>query len=86
MKSVPTKKLSRTLGVLQGYLPLFIEDYLENGQRIMCSYWEPDLIERAALARGCVVRLSVLGEDHPPVRVEVMTDVAWAKHKIEVTP
>lgn len=44
---------------------------VERTERSFVSWWEPDELDRAALARDGVIRLEVFGSGHPPVVVGV---------------
>lgn len=44
---------------------------VERTERSFVSWWRPDELDRAALARDGVVRLEVFGDGHPPVAVGV---------------
>jgi hypothetical protein len=41
------------------------------GDGFISSYWKPNAEELAMLAAGFPIKLSILGERHPPVAVEV---------------
>lgn len=69
---------TRTLGEAQGYIGLPIRDELvldsATGQPVnqMSSVWQPSAEEVQQLLNGGQIRLSVFGDTHPPVRLEVV--------------
>lgn len=65
---------TRVLGVSQGYRGLPIVDTLFGDAPAMISEWLPSADERAAIAGGKSIFLSVLGTQHPPVLLEVGSD------------
>jgi len=69
MNNVKTPFTTRTLGVSQGYLPLHITD----GQNppTMLSFWQPNKEELELLNAGHGIILSIMGNSHPPVMLEV---------------
>lgn len=68
---------TRVLGKSQGYLGLPIRDEMVactvNGPETpaMVTAWFPTPAELAALLAGAPVHLRILGNQHPPVAVEV---------------
>lgn len=42
-----------------------------NGVPAVFSYWQPSAEERAAIASGALIRLSAMGNTHPPVAIGV---------------
>ena len=42
-----------------------------GGDGFISSYWKPTAEELAMLAAGFPIKLSILGDRHPPVAVEV---------------
>lgn len=70
---------TRVLGAPEGWDPkrdgecgaLHVKDNRVNDVRFMQSEWEPTPEERAAIAAGANVRLTVWGITHPPVALEV---------------
>lgn len=48
-------------------LPIRLEYIM--GQRVATSTWQPDEEERARLAAGAPVKLSIYGEIHPPLLI-----------------
>lgn len=63
---------TRVLGKCQGYIGLPVRDIETNGRNVMETAWEPTPAELALLNAGGTVRLYVLGEEHPPVKIEVL--------------
>ncbi len=67
---------TRIIGRSQGYLGLPLRDVLENcavngcGTPAMQSAWFPTPAEIEAIKAGAPVILTVLGVNHPPVRLE----------------
>lgn len=68
---------TRTLGEKQGFLPLHVRD-VETGDpaitgtvNAMQTIWEPTPAELSQLIKGGFVLLTILGDAHPPVKVEV---------------
>ena len=55
---------------LDGVSRLIIRDDEINGTNHMTSLWEPTPRELATLLAGGSVRLTIVGDDHPPVIVE----------------
>ncbi|SFI59810.1 hypothetical protein [Albimonas pacifica] len=53
------------------FTALAIRDENVGGFNQMTSLWEPSPAERAALAAGGAVRLTILGSVHPPVMLAV---------------
>lgn len=51
------------------YYALAIRDQVINGVNHMTSVWEPTPKELKQLLEGGAVRLTILGEGHPPVMV-----------------
>lgn len=43
----------------------------EDGTPAVWSFWRPSEAEKAAIAAGATVRLSAIGQTHPPVHVGV---------------
>jgi hypothetical protein len=50
----------------------FMEDDPAIDTPVLRSVWEPDAVERKAIANGANVRLTVLGSTHPPVSMAVV--------------
>lgn len=50
-------------------LPIVLEER-ENGDPVLTSYWQPSPEERAEIAAGGLIKLSVLGLNHPPVWID----------------
>ncbi|WP_138469511.1 hypothetical protein [Poseidonocella sp. HB161398] len=73
MNPHPLSNATRVLATAQPeYQPLQIHDHpLGDGDNLMVSLWQPSAEERAAIAAGAPVRLSILGTVHPPVLIEV---------------
>lgn len=76
MEIIKIDGATRTLGESQGYIGLPLRDTLVNctvggeGTPAMQSAWRPSADEVAALLRGGVIVLTVLGTSHPPVMLE----------------
>lgn len=51
------------------YYALAISDEVIDGVNHMTSVWEPTPKELADLASGGAVRLTILGQGHPPVHI-----------------
>lgn len=52
--------------------PLYITRVrFTNGTPAVWSYWQPSQAERALIAAGAPVRLSILGNTHPPLHISV---------------
>lgn len=83
------KNATKALGKSQGYRELPIrEDFVHdvvNGEKtpVMITAWIPTAVELKLLNEGMPVQLHILGIAHPPVRVEVGTEVVEA-HENEV--
>lgn len=63
--------VTRTLGKQQGYKGLPIKDVIIDGTPFMLSVWEPSPEEIQRIKAGAKIILSVLGTQHPPVKVDV---------------
>jgi len=62
---------TRTLAETQDeYIKLAIRDDVIDGVNHMTSLWEPTPAELKVLIEGGSVRLTILGNAHPPVLVE----------------
>lgn len=68
------KGATRVLGESQGYRGLPIVDTMFGDDPAMVSEWVPSADERAAIAGGKSIFLSILGTQHPPVLIEVDDD------------
>lgn len=67
MKPIKHKKTTRELKhTLDECITLPVVDC--NG--VMVSYWQPSFWDRVKILFGQPVRLSVMGEQHPPVAVD----------------
>ena len=64
---------TRVIGKSQGFLGLPIRDQIDplTGMPEMISAWEPTPDELRRLNQGDSVQLAVLGNGHPPVKIEV---------------
>lgn len=66
---------TRTLGKTQGFigLPIRDEKVIMNGHvvNVMESMWEPTPAELELLKQGGKVMLTLMGDQHPPVRLDV---------------
>lgn len=70
MRPIDSPHANLTLGPPEGMddcEPLRVQ----RTERSFVSWWQPDELDRAALARDGVVRLEVFGDGHPPVCVGV---------------
>lgn len=74
MRIAHIKGATRVLGESQGYRGLPIVDVMFGDSPAMVSEWSPSDDERAGIAAGKNVYLSVLGTGHPPVLLEVDSD------------
>lgn len=69
---------TRVIGEEQGYKGLPLRDEIGNdpicgpGTPRMLSHWMPSAAELELLNAGGTIQLSVLGEVHPPVLIEVV--------------
>ena len=75
MKNVKTAYTTRTVGEAQGYLPLHIMDAAENGNNHMVTFWKPTAEELKLLNDGRFIALTVLGNGHPPVMIDVLLSI-----------
>jgi len=75
MKNIKTDSTTRTLGVEQGYLPLYVTDTFvdHDGSKypVMETRWALSEEEFYRLKNSGEIRLFVLGTVHPPVKIEV---------------
>lgn len=62
---------TRELGKSQGYLVLPVRDEVVDGVPYMVTAWEPTPEELKLLNAGAKIHLSILGNGHPPVKLEV---------------
>ena len=62
---------TRRIGKSQGYLGLPLRDEIGNHGPQMVSSWQPTPTEIAAIVAGAPIYLTVLGQGHPPVMLEV---------------
>ena len=62
---------TRILGKSQGYRGLPIRDTVEDGTPEMTSVWQPGPQDIAAINAGASIYLTIVGAQHPPVRIEV---------------
>lgn len=51
-------------------LPVTVKQF-EDGSRVIQSFWRPTQHELDLLKLGCYVRVDVLGDTMPPIKVEV---------------
>jgi hypothetical protein len=58
----------------QGVVPLPINRSNENGIEMVQSFWKPDAVELAAINAGHPIILTIWGETHTPVKLEVARD------------
>ena len=81
MRSVQTPGETRLLGLQQGFEGLSVRDeiitlHLANGQTAqfpcMVTTWRPSADDLANLQAGMPIRLTLMGNAHPPVRLEVV--------------
>ena len=63
--------VTRVLGKSQGYLGLPVRDGLDGGNAVMVSAWTPTPDEIARIVAGASIYLTVLGSNHPPVKLDV---------------
>lgn len=68
---------TRTLGKQQGYLGLPVRDIVLECEAAggevpaMVTAWEPTPDEIAALAAGAKVYVTIIGQQHPPIVLQV---------------
>jgi len=62
---------TRRLGKSQGYLGLPVRDIEEQGVPAMVTSWQPTPDELAALAAGAPIYVTILGNQHPPIKVGI---------------
>ena len=62
---------TRRIGKSQGYLGLPLRDEVVDGVPQMVTSWQPTPAEAAKLASGAPIYLTVLGNAHPPVMLNV---------------
>lgn len=74
MEIAQIKGATRVLGVSQGYRGLPIVDTVFGDSPAMVSEWVPSDEERASIAGGKNIFLSVLGTSHPPVLLAIEND------------
>jgi hypothetical protein len=75
MRAHPLEEATRVVGVAQdGVYPLHIFDSWNEDADCnqMSSFWKPSEVELAVLNGGGMVCLTILGNRHPPVHVEVV--------------
>ena len=64
---------TRVLGKAQGYMGLPVLDTVsDDGWPMIQTIWEPTPKELALLNAGGLVLLTVLGNNHPPVKMDVV--------------
>lgn len=71
MKAVSTAKTQAVIGEAQGYEGLPICRGTIDGVPFIETAWEPSPDELAALQRGKRVVVTILGTQHPPIKLEV---------------
>lgn len=70
MQPLRISNATRVLAETQDeYYALAIKDEVIDGVNHMTSVWEPTPKEIADLVAGGAVRLTILGQGHPPVKV-----------------
>lgn len=70
MQPLRISNATRVLAETQDeYYALAIKDEVIDGVNHMTSVWEPTPKEIADLAAGGAVRLTILGQGHPPVQI-----------------
>jgi len=62
---------TRRIGKSQGYLGLPLRDEVGSHGPQMVTSWQPTPNEIAAIVAGAPIYLTVLGDGHPPVMMEV---------------
>jgi hypothetical protein len=62
---------TRRIGKSQGYLGLPLRDEVGPWGLQMVSSWQPTPAEVAAIVAGAPIYLTVLGQGHPPVMLDV---------------
>lgn len=53
------------------YLNLHICDQVVDGQNNMISLWQPNADDLEMIKNGGLIKLSIVGQIHPPVWVEI---------------
>jgi hypothetical protein len=82
MIALHIQNATRTIGKSQGYFGLPVLDTtLADGTPCMVTAWDCTNAERAAIAAGATIYLTILGQAHPPV---ILT-TGPAPDKTEVT-
>ncbi len=62
---------TRVLGKSQGYLGLPVRDGTHDDGPCMTTAWEPTPGEIEALQAGAKIKITILGNVHPPIIVSV---------------
>lgn len=63
---------TRIIGKSQGYLGLAVRDEVyQCGTPAMVSAWEPTPAEIERLKAGARIEVTLLGDMHPPIKVDV---------------
>lgn len=62
---------TRRIGKSQGYLGLPLRDEVVDGIPTMTSSWQPIPAELAALAAGAPIYVTLLGQAHQPIMLNV---------------
>lgn len=72
MKNGKPANTTRSIGVSQGYDELHVVDLpLENGTPCMYTMWLPTTKELTILNQGGMITVAILGNNHPPIQVNV---------------
>lgn len=81
LESVQFQGVTRTLGVEQGFQPLYIADLMipmdadgERVQPMMASIWEISPVDLPLLAKGHGIQFTMYGKDHPPMKLQVTAE------------
>lgn len=62
---------TRRIGKSQGYLGLPLRDDVVDGIPTMTSSWQPTPAELEALIAGAPIYVTLLGQAHPPIMLNV---------------
>ena len=72
MISLAIEGATRRIGKSQGYLGLCVRDFtFGDGTPAMATAWQPTPAEMARIVAGAPIYLTILGQSHPPVCMDV---------------
>lgn len=65
---------TRVIGKSQGYMGLAVKDTVVEGTDVPCmeTHWEPTPDELRRMRNGKPVKITILGDTHPPIKVGVV--------------